>query len=83
VQKEDIDPALIPRPGMSFRNREEARKFYSIYAEEVGFGLCYGNNKPYSYIIHCNNEGNNTYFKKKKSCVLGTIPPRRHTACPR
>ncbi|KAG0551928.1 hypothetical protein BDA96_01G465200 [Sorghum bicolor] len=66
THKEDIDPALIPRPRMSFRNREEARKFYSIYAEEVGFGLCYGNNKPYSYIIHCNNEGNNTYFKKKE-----------------
>ncbi|CAD6221634.1 unnamed protein product [Miscanthus lutarioriparius] len=34
THKEDIDPALIPRPGMSFRNRKEARAFYEAYAEE-------------------------------------------------
>jgi hypothetical protein len=64
MQKEDIDPALIPRPGMSFRDRDEARAFYAAYAEKVGFGLSYGNSKPYSYIIHCSNEGVHTYFKK-------------------
>ena len=66
MQKEDIDPALIPRPGMSFRNRKEARAFYEAYAEEVGFNLSYGNSKTYSYIIQCSNEGVHTYFKKNE-----------------
>lgn len=64
MQDEDIDPALIPRPGMSFRNREEARKFYTAYASKVGFGVSYGNIKPYSYIINCSHEGTGNYYKK-------------------
>jgi hypothetical protein len=64
TQKEDIDPALIPRPGMSFKDRNEARAFYEAYAKKAGFGLSYGNSKTYSYIIHYSNEGVHTCFKK-------------------
>jgi hypothetical protein len=82
LQKEDIDPALIPRLGVSFRDQKEARAFYEAYAEKAGFGLSYGNGKTYLYIIHCSNEGVHT-LRKMRTCVLGTIPQGRHTACPR
>jgi len=83
MQKEDIDPALIPRPGMSFRNRKEARAFYEAYAEEVGFNLSYGNSKHIHILYSAAMRGFILTLKKMRSCVLGTIPQRRHTACRR
>jgi hypothetical protein len=64
MQSEDIDPALIPKPRMSFRDRDEARAFYEAYAEKAGFNLSYGNIKTYSYIINCSTEGVYEYYKK-------------------
>jgi hypothetical protein len=53
IQKESMNPDLIPREGMTFRSDEEARDFYEQYAELAGFGVKLSNRKPYSRVMRC------------------------------
>ena len=39
AQEVTIDPRLVPKVGMTFSGVDEAYKFYSRYAYEVGFPL--------------------------------------------
>lgn len=58
-----IDPSLVPKVGMSFKNDIAAKEFFSIYAKEVGFPVKLENSKTHLRIIHCNREGVYEYFK--------------------
>ena len=70
LQKESIDPNLVPRPGMTFKTEDGAKQFYLRYAKEAGFGINMGNHKPYSRILRCSNEGKGKSRKKDS-------PPKR------
>ncbi|WVZ90258.1 hypothetical protein U9M48_036573 [Paspalum notatum var. saurae] len=66
THEDTIDPSLVPRIGMSFRNEDEAKEFFRIYAQEVGFAVSMGNGKTHSRVIHCNKVGKGEYFKKEE-----------------
>ena len=51
AQPDSIDPRIVPRLGMTFRNVEEAHKFYGQYAMEVGFPVKkYRERKNYKWL---------------------------------
>lgn len=47
MQKGDIDPALIPTPGVLFRDQNEAKEIDRVYDKD-GFGVRFENTKTYS-----------------------------------
>ncbi|KAJ1278678.1 hypothetical protein BS78_04G096600 [Paspalum vaginatum] len=52
THEDTIDPSLVPRIGMSFKNEDVAREFFRVYAEAVGFEVSMGNGKTHTRVIH-------------------------------
>ncbi|WVZ89459.1 hypothetical protein U9M48_035862 [Paspalum notatum var. saurae] len=54
---DSIDPRIVPRLGMMFRNVEEAHKFYGRYAMEVGFPVKKYRERKNCKWLNCSMEG--------------------------
>src|SRR5688500_10235358 len=57
LQKQNIDPIIVPTVGMTFKDVDDAYKFYKRYAYEVGFPLKKYREKTFSKWINCSREG--------------------------
>jgi hypothetical protein len=57
LQKKNIDPTIVPKVGMNFKDDDNAYKFYKRYAYEVGFPLKKYREKTFSKWINCSREG--------------------------
>ena len=57
AQLDNIDPRIVPRLGMTFRNVEEAHKFYGRYAMEVGFPVKKYRERKNCKWLNCSMEG--------------------------
>jgi hypothetical protein len=53
----NIDPTIVPMVGMTFKDVDDAYKFYKRYAYEVGFPLKKYREKTFSKWINCSREG--------------------------
>jgi hypothetical protein len=53
----NIDPNIVPTVGMTFKDIDDAYKFYKRYAYEVGFPLKKYMKKTFSKWINCSREG--------------------------
>ena len=57
LQEKNIDPTIVPTVGMTFKDVDDAYKFYKRYAYEVGFPLKKYREKTFSKWINCSREG--------------------------
>ena len=57
AQEVTIDPRLVPKVGMTFSGVDEAYKFYSRYAYEVGFPLKKYRERKNCKWLNCSMEG--------------------------
>jgi hypothetical protein len=57
LQPKNIDPNIVPKVGMTFKDVDDAYKFYKRYAYEVGFPLKKYREKTFSKWINCSREG--------------------------
>ena len=57
LQKKNIDPTIVPTVGMTFKDVDDAYKFYKRYAYKVGFPLKKYREKTFSKWINCSREG--------------------------
>jgi hypothetical protein len=56
-QPDSIDPSLVPRFRMMFRDVDDAYDFYKCYAYEVGFPLKRYREKTNCKWLNCSREG--------------------------
>ena len=68
AQEVTIDPRLVPKVGMTFSGVDEAYKFYSRYAYEVGFPLKKYRERKNCKWLNCSMEG--------KGSVRGISSPK-------
>lgn len=61
-QKENMDNAMVPKVGMSFKTEHEAHEFYRRYAQLAGFDINMGNKKTYSRVMRCTREGKGEFY---------------------
>jgi hypothetical protein len=57
IAGKNIDPTIVPTVGMTFKDVDDAYKFYKRYAYEVGFPLKKYREKTFSKWINCSREG--------------------------
>jgi hypothetical protein len=57
LQEKNIDPTIVPTVGMTFKDVDDAYKFYKRYAYEDGFPLKKYREKTFSKWINCSREG--------------------------
>jgi hypothetical protein len=57
LQQKNIDLNIVPIVGMTFKDIDDAYKFYKRYAYEVGFPLKKYREKTFSKWINCSHEG--------------------------
>jgi hypothetical protein len=55
--RKNIDPNIVPTVGMTFKDVDDAYKFYKRYAYGVGFPLKKYKEKTFSKWINCSREG--------------------------
>jgi hypothetical protein len=55
--RKNIDPNIVSTVGMTFKDVDDAYKFYKRYAYEVGFPLNKYREKTFSKWINCSREG--------------------------
>lgn len=56
-QNPNINPALVPQVGMSFKTPKEAKDFFARYGQEVGFAVKLYRSRPDSKWVNCHREG--------------------------
>jgi hypothetical protein len=57
LQQKNIDPNIVPTVELTFKDIDDAYKFYKSYAYEVGFPLTEFREKTFSKWINCSREG--------------------------
>ena len=76
AQEVTIDPRLVPKVGMTFSGVDEAYKFYSRYAYEVGFPLKRYRERKNCKWLNCSMEGKRAERGNGTPKVRNTISKR-------